>query len=127
MAAATGYYSVVVANTYGCNDTSDQIFIDYITGISDITGNSFGAEVNPNPMTDGGQIVLNLNKQAQVSIELIDVTGRILVMLADGIDTPAGRNAFTINKDQLDTYHGVYYFKISAGERTKVLPVVLMD
>ncbi|MEI6764472.1 MAG: T9SS type A sorting domain-containing protein [Bacteroidota bacterium] len=126
-ASATGYYSVVVANTYGCNDTSDLIFIDYITGISDMPGTGFGAEVNPNPMTDGGQIVLNLNKQARVNIELIDVTGRILVRLIDGIDTPAGRNSFIITKEQLDTYHGVYYFKVSAGEQTKILPVVIMD
>ncbi len=75
----------------------------------------------PNPFVSTTEIGYELTNSAEVSIEVSDMTGRIVMRIDEG-QKPAGKHQYTLHADQLDA--GVYFYSLKAGdfsERKKMI------
>lgn len=78
----------------------------------------------PNPISTGStQIEYNLVDASDVTFSVMDLTGRKVVEINEGM-MPAGKNTFTLQTSSLDA--GIYYYTIKAGTfvQTKQMVVV---
>jgi hypothetical protein len=117
----TGNYAVEVSNGV-CTDTSACIFLD-ITGLEEIA-HSLNYQLYPNPST--GEFTLkvdNLNGQ-QASIEIVDVTGRLVYN--DKLESVSG--SFIQHVNIRAEENGTYYLRIYLnGQAVKTLTLVKED
>jgi hypothetical protein len=67
----------------------------------------------PNPFSSSTQIEYELTKNAEVIIEIADLTGRIVMTIEEGQRGP-GKYLYSLNADLLDA--GVYFYTLKAGE-----------
>jgi len=107
----------------------DQVTIQYITGISftdadfiDNVGvsksikNTVNVSQNrPNPFNGTSQIDINLDKAANVSIDIINITGQKVYTNNYGT-LNAGTHTITISSNNLAS--GIYFYTVQAGNNT---------
>ena len=79
---------------------------------SEVSTISVGQNV-PNPFTNNSVITYNLNEASNVSMEIIDVTGKVVVSYNEGT-IAAGEHNITVSADKLSD--GVYFYTFKAGE-----------
>jgi hypothetical protein len=74
-------------------------------------------EIAPNPVsgTGGVRVSYRLTEPATVTLEVIDVMGRVTQTIARGVAQPAG--SYTITFDAHDLSNGSYVLRFSDGER----------
>ncbi len=81
------------------------------------TATSLGANY-PNPFNPSTTIACDLAKAGRVSLQVFDASGRLVRVLADGIELPAGRHEMTWNgRDEAGraVAGGVYFYRMDAG------------
>ena len=66
----------------------------------------------PNPFSDNTVITYNLNEVANVTLELVDITGKVVATYNEGTKG-AGQYKININGDELS--NGVYFYNFKAG------------
>lgn len=103
--------SVVTMNGLGVSD---------ITSVPGVISDLFEMTVTPNPIVDNSVINFNVKKSANVSIELIDATGRVINTLFDGVTTGANVG---LNAAQLSS--GTYYINANVDGKNTQIPVVI--
>lgn len=103
--------SVVTMNGLGVNGT---------TSVPGVISDLFEMTVTPNPIVDNSVINFNVKKSANVSIELIDATGRVINQLFNGVTT--GSNV-DLNAAQLSS--GTYYINANVDGKNTQIPVVI--
>lgn len=82
-------------------------------GIEDEVANNFAIGQNmPNPFNNTSVINYELNEAANVSVEIVDVTGKLVKSINQGTQA-AG--AYTLNLDANDFAEGVYYYTFVVG------------
>jgi hypothetical protein len=79
-------------------------------------------EVSPNPATEEVRLSFNMEEASDCSIQWMSLEGRNIGSQMD-FQLPAGSSSREINTQ--DKPRGLYMLKISAGEATKYLPVIL--
>jgi len=67
----------------------------------------------PNPFSDNTVISYNLNESENVSIAVIDLTGKVVYTMNEG-NKSAGQHKVTLEADNLT--NGVYFYTFTAGE-----------
>lgn len=72
--------------------------------------------VYPNPVKDNGQINITLNENANVSYQIFDLTGRMVVNSELGYYV-AGEHTVTFNAENLAS--GSYIIRVKAGSKTE--------
>ncbi|MCL5020908.1 MAG: T9SS type A sorting domain-containing protein [Bacteroidetes bacterium] len=80
----------------------------------------------PNPFNPSTKIAFELPKASHVSLIVYDVLGREVAQIADG-DYPAGYNELTwngINRNGRQVSSGVYFYRITAGNWSKVMKML---
>lgn len=78
--------------------------------------NSFGLGQNyPNPVVDKTTIPLNLKSDASVSVQIFDLTGRLVASPIDE-NFAAGANLITINRNGLSSGNYIYKVKVTNEE-----------
>jgi hypothetical protein len=82
----------------------------------------FGIVATPNPFNPVTTFNYTLPVNAQVTLNLYDITGSLVANLVDG-QQPAGQHAITFNGSSLAS--GIYFYRLSAGENTAIQKVVL--
>lgn len=90
---------------------------ELVIGVDEVTeANNFTLNQNfPNPATDNTRIAFELNEAGRVSLEVFDITGKVVMNLTEGL-LPAGTHTMDINVSDLPA--GVYqYSLIVDGER----------
>jgi flagellar hook assembly protein FlgD len=75
-----------------------------------------GVKVYPNPFTNTAAVVFNMNDAAPVSIQLTDVTGKMVADINMG-DQNAGEHRYDLDATRLGLAAGMYILKIRAGEQ----------
>ncbi len=83
----------------------------------------FGLTIYPNPFNSCAKAMFAIEEHSAVSLELYDCLGRRLKSLFSGELGP-GRYETTFNG--VDMSSGVYFLKISAGEKSAVVRVTLL-
>jgi hypothetical protein len=108
-------YTAIGVDANGCSNTSSAVslIVDKCTGLSELQG-SLSVNVYPNPTN--GEFVIELANGLTKSINVTDVTGRIILSETSDLD-----------KSTLNLTHfanGVYYVKIKSGNGAEVIRVV---
>jgi len=67
----------------------------------------------PNPFDDNTVVRYNLNETANVSMNIVDVTGKVVATYNQGTQ-PAGAHTINISADKLS--NGIYFYTFKAGE-----------
>ena len=77
----------------------------------------------PNPFNARTTIKFSLAEQASIKLEIFDIVGRLVDLLADG-EYPAGENC--IVWDAKDQASGIYFARLTAGESKSSRKLVLL-
>ena len=109
-----GIYTVTVTNSLGCTESADFSVIN--TGINNQLGSSTTLNVYPNPATSTIHITWSGNDNS--TIELIDLTGRVVM-----VQSAALKNQADINIEQFAK--GVYILKVSSNSSSSTTRVTI--
>lgn len=104
-ATANGNYAVIVTGANGCSDTSSCVVISTIS--LDESSLESGIVVSPNP-TNGAFSISTLSYSGKVTIEVLDVTGKLIFSSTENL----GPNS-SANIDLSEAANGVYIVNIS--------------
>ena len=78
----------------------------------------------PNPFNPQSHFTLRVAEEQQVSIEIFDVTGRLVKMLHSGILSAQEEHRFTINGSALPS--GTYFYRVAGDNFQEIRHVVLL-
>lgn len=111
----TTSYSVVGTTTANCKSTYMLVVaVDICLGIENVNGTSSKVSVYPNP--NAGIFTVSLNNGLNKTIEVVDVTGRIV------LSNTTSNNVTDVNISTLA--NGVYYVKVKSESISEVIKVV---
>ncbi len=79
-----------------------------------ITGGLAGVEVTPNPFSEGTRIRYQVAERSEVVLEVVDVTGRVVVEQSMGTQEQ-GAHSVGVEGSKLRT--GVYYYRLRATHK----------
>lgn len=83
------------------------------SSVEEITASNISVSQNvPNPFTNNSVITYNLNEAANVSVQIVDVTGKIVTTINEG-NQNAGEHNITIDGSTLA--EGTYFYTFTAG------------
>jgi len=77
----------------------------------------------PNPFNPSTRIRFALPQSVDVSLDVYDLTGRLVANLLDGTQA-AGTYSITVNSTQWTS--GVYFYKLTAGDQQVTRRMVLL-
>lgn len=100
--------------------TVKGVGLDATASVPGVISDLFDMTITPNPVVDNSQINFNVKGSANVSLELIDATGRVVNSLFNGVTTGASVN---LNASQLSS--GNYYINANVDGKTTQMPVVI--
>ena len=108
-------YTLTGTDVNGCAGiTSIALNVSECTGINQLTGTSSGVKVYPNPTA--GVFTVELNSKAVKTIEVTDLTGRIIMTYSS--------NNELVNVDINTLANGIYYVKVQSDAHVDVIKVV---
>ena len=118
VAQETGLYTVVVANAAGCTSTADPIMVE-LTLTSELPEGLSEASVQPNPFAGSLLLELRSERQMDVAVTLLDLSGKVVYEKALRVNGLAKLN--------LDTAHlpeGTYVLQLrSEGHQWSIMVV----
>lgn len=83
------------------------------SSVEELTASNITVSQNvPNPFTNNSVITYNLNETANVSVQIIDVTGKVVATIDEG-NQAAGEHNITIDGSTLA--EGTYFYTFTAG------------
>jgi hypothetical protein len=71
---------------------------------------TFGASVQPNPVMHMANLLCSIPEDGTLTVQLFDVAGNLVKVLADGLQTQAGTHKLTL--DATDLPPGVYSYRV---------------
>ncbi|HKR07170.1 MAG TPA: PKD domain-containing protein [Bacteroidia bacterium] len=121
LAKKTGAYRVVVTNLNGCSKVSAKKNV--LVNCREENENAVSSEeadviIYPNPASSLTTIDLTLVKAGIVSIKVFDVTGKLVLNVAEG-NFEDGKHQFTFDTSGLET--GIYLATIVTDDGTKTI------
>ncbi len=96
VAQETGLYTVVVANAAGCTSTADPIMVE-LTLTSELPEGLSEASVQPNPFAGSLLLELRSERQMDVAVTLLDLSGKVVYEKALRVNGLAKLNLDTIH------------------------------
>jgi len=109
-------------DTNGCQSSVSQVVnVDACTGLS-LEESSYIQRVYPNPANEKLTVSLNLQKQINASIDINDISGRLINSL--NLDLPSGQQEITI--DCTDIANGNYLLKLTTENNQSIMPFVVV-
>jgi hypothetical protein len=108
-------YTLVGTDNNGCSNSTSYIqTVEECVGIYGITTTNSGVKIYPNPTS--GAFVIELRNALQKSIQVTDVTGRVVM-------NTSTKGEF-VNVDINGLSNGIYYVKIQSEKTNEVIKVV---
>jgi hypothetical protein len=95
-----------------------------LTGVDETANEPAGISFFPNPLSSESTLSFTLPEAGQVKIELLDISGRIAVVLTDR-SFPDGLNQMLVSRGLLST--GIYLLSIHSASFSKSLRFVIAD
>ncbi len=117
-----GVYSVKLATTNACG--TDSLTIPRMLVVGEPTKVRFALAQNyPNPFNPSTTFQFSLDKPGYARLEVYDISGRRIATLVDG-DKEAGQ--YEITWRPLDLASGVYFSRLTFGEKIETRRVILL-
>ena len=98
---------------------TDALFSDAITYFKGLNGievnqgsNLLVKNLFPNPTSNTASLVYELNNNADVSLKIVDITGKVIVNNNYGTQTK-GMHDITISASSLEMNNGIYFYTLS--------------
>lgn len=115
-ATGTGSYAVIVTASNGCRDTSACFLVDF----SSLEESNLDVEIllSPNP-TNGEFAISTTNYSGKVEIEVMDLTGQIILTSTQNINPNAPANI-----DLKEAANGIYIVNVSNTTGVRSIRVV---
>jgi hypothetical protein len=103
---ASGDYSLIVVDQFGCQKTEVGTFSETATGIKDLNTDLIGnILIAPNPSQTGIiQVVVPMKEQGDIQISVVDLSGKVLNY--QSLNAIEGLNTFEMNLSDLSK--GIY-------------------
>ncbi|MGQ0829976.1 MAG: T9SS type A sorting domain-containing protein [Bacteroidota bacterium] len=118
---ATGTYSVVVTDIYGCTAT-DKILVDVMIGIKENITANFTVNVYPNPSNDKTfTLSFEAAEKGNVEIQIINVLGRIVY--SEQLENFKGTYNKVISLQNLSK--GIYFADVVRENKRSVVKIIL--
>ncbi|HEY6162783.1 MAG TPA: PKD domain-containing protein, partial [Bacteroidia bacterium] len=122
--ATNGVYTVclIASNTAGCSDTICQN-VNINTGIAPLQADNLTTvSLYPNPLNDQATLEFELDGNAQVSIVLFGIDGKVMFSREGSFDS--GVNKVNIDAGQIPA--GIYFTRITTNEVTKTIKTIIV-
>lgn len=81
--------------------------------------------VFPNPMIENATVEYNLNKAARVSLDVMDLSGRLVYRLVDEMEQPEGPNRVQFPVGDANLPKGIYLLRLIAGDEQQTRRIVV--
>ena len=120
-----GSYNIMCIAINGVceNDTTWQtIYVSNINGIKDLN-NEYSISLFPNPTSNISYLTINSSINELASIELFDVTGKLIKSISQQI--VLGENRIEINQRKLNLEKGIYFIKTCINNSSKTMKLVI--
>lgn len=108
-----GCYTVTVTDASSCSG-SNTVCVGFVNGITNNTNTSASFKIIPNPTS--GEFVIECNNTNQKQIDIVDVTGRIIVSKQT--------NFSSVNINITEFASGVYFARITSENNVNVLRII---
>lgn len=122
--------NAIVKFQYKSSFASNNIYIDDINitsstvGLDDIDFSNFQFSIFPNPSNENTTISYNLNTDAKVEIQVIDVLGKTIYQKA-AINQQSGEYTEILKKNELNMSNGVYFVKLLINNKIHVQKLII--
>ena len=108
-------YTLIGTDANGCsNTTTYELNVTSCVGLKNVTKTASGISVYPNP--NNGAFTVEVVKGSLHSVELTDVTGR-LILAKNSVDSK-------VSFDLSNYSNGIYYVKVSTPNTSEVIKIV---
>lgn len=111
--------TLIVTNSSGCNDTITST-VQFFVGVEEQQLLS-SMTLFPNPTDGVTNLAINLNERADVSIQLVDLTGKVIINENKEMFTGENRYAF----DATNLTNGMYFIRVSAAGTTQTVKLLV--
>jgi PKD repeat protein len=124
--------NVLIKFQYKSSFVSNNIYIDDINissttvGLNDINSSNLNFLIFPNPSNDKATISYQLNSEAKVGIQVIDVLGKIIYQ-KPSVTQSAGDYSDIISKNELNMTTGVYFIKLNINNKPYVQKLIITN
>lgn len=121
-APARGYAVYVLESEYLSYSLKSGNVSEDITGEDELVTEDVSIDIFPNPVVTNAEIKVNLTKESDVNITILNSSGQTITPLFKG-KLPAGEKNFIWDKGSLKS--GTYYFRIITSENTFVKKIMV--
>ena len=97
------------------------------TSIMPVSTDKITTKVYPNPTLDEFSITYELAQSGNVSVDLMDVTGKKLASLINNNTSPAGKYSHTFNTNDYRLAAGIYYVSFNIGNSTATQKLIVTE
>ncbi|MBN2170609.1 MAG: hypothetical protein JW819_04710 [Candidatus Krumholzibacteriota bacterium] len=130
VAGSEGRYLAVTAKDFAGNESGLSIVLYNGTGVGDAPPARFALAQNvPNPFNPATEIRFELPRPAAVDLVILDLGGRVVRTLLDGVDHPEGRHGIVWDgRDDAGrpAASGVYFYRLGAGPFSQARKMTLL-
>ncbi len=107
-------------DTYIYVNGSSTTVINPATPVNDLS-EDIGISVYPTTIAETGRLELELDEQKEIRIDIIDLTGKKIDVIYDGM-VSAGESSFIIEKK--NAVPGMYFIRMTSGDKTATKKVI---
>jgi PKD repeat protein len=105
------HLKLTVTNANGCSTTTDSLFKVSGVGLDEQYVPGFSMDIFPNPFNDKTELRYSIGVQSNVSITLMDMTGRKLNSICNA-EQAAGNYTYEIDAASINLRSGVYFVNV---------------
>lgn len=105
-------------------DATSGIYTESITKITKFETPDFSVEFYPNPVKNDFNIEYNLTNQSNVSINIIDITGKVNKTLLTN-NFQEGKHTCNFGKDKFGLKAGIYFLKLTIDKNIYLKKIVI--
>ncbi|MBC7381777.1 MAG: T9SS type A sorting domain-containing protein, partial [Bacteroidia bacterium] len=127
--ASNKFYAVNLqaTNANGCsNDSLINVQVKTV-GLQSVLAGKFDMSVYPNPFHGRTLISFNLHEASSVSLEIFDMTGRLIKTFVTGESYASGLYEFTFDADQIQTASSMYLVRLKVNDTIRFLKIMEAD
>ncbi len=125
--AANGTYTInLTAKTLkGCsNISSTDVNITTVSIANNIANGNLSFAAYPNPFRGETTLALNLEQPAAISIDLFDMSGRLISNLAEPTNKMAGNYEFAIDSKSLQMASGIFMARLKVDDQYHFIKLI---
>ncbi len=115
-------FKIKVINGNGNNFFLDDININTTVGIEEVEGLT-NINLYPNPMNNFSTVSLNLSKESEVNVTLLNALGQTVQTIAGDANLSQGEHNLTIEKGNL--VPGIYFLSVNLNGNQKIEKLII--